>query len=210
LRFDAVGSLLYVDRRGAPENRQLGLDATGKLRLLRAIAETAKNARGRSWIAEVNWPLREGPTSPAGRRMGPLAQRPVDLRDPGAAAGVLGRLGDRAEQAELAGRIEAELPVFRRPPAIDVEEASDGVEAQALRAQVEHRGGRVQLEVDHRRTEQLDVWRARRIRRVRSARSASPQDLPRDPGQLDVLAQRPDAPLAPVDRLADLEAAAVG
>ncbi|HXU46887.1 MAG TPA: lipopolysaccharide kinase InaA family protein, partial [Thermoanaerobaculia bacterium] len=67
LRFDAVGSLLYVDRRGAPENRQLGLDATGKLRLLRAIAETAKNARGRSWITEVNWPLREGPHSPAGR-----------------------------------------------------------------------------------------------------------------------------------------------
>jgi len=66
-RFDAVSALLYVDRRGAPENRQAGLDATGKVVLLKAIAETARNASGRCWITEVNWPLREGPHSPAGR-----------------------------------------------------------------------------------------------------------------------------------------------
>ncbi len=72
LRFDAVSSLLYVDRRGAPENPQMGLDTVGKLRLLRAIAETAKNVtptegRRRSWVTEVNWPLWEGPHSPAGK-----------------------------------------------------------------------------------------------------------------------------------------------
>ncbi|HXU30243.1 MAG TPA: lipopolysaccharide kinase InaA family protein, partial [Thermoanaerobaculia bacterium] len=72
LQFDAVSSLLYVDRRGAPENTQMGLDTVGKLRLLRAIAETAKNVkeyegRRRSWVTEVNWPLWEGPHSPAGK-----------------------------------------------------------------------------------------------------------------------------------------------
>jgi tRNA A-37 threonylcarbamoyl transferase component Bud32 len=67
VHFDAVASLLYVDRRGAPENRQLGLDTTGKVTLLHAIAETARNSAGRTWITEVNWPLWEGPHSPAGR-----------------------------------------------------------------------------------------------------------------------------------------------
>jgi hypothetical protein len=66
-RFDAVSALLYVDRRGAPENRQAGLDTVDKVVLLKAIAETARNAPGRCWITEVNWPLREGPHSPAGR-----------------------------------------------------------------------------------------------------------------------------------------------
>ncbi len=67
VRFDAVANLLYVDRRGAPEDRQLGLDTAGKVTLLHAIAETARNSAGRSWITEVNWPLWEGPHSPAGR-----------------------------------------------------------------------------------------------------------------------------------------------
>jgi len=65
--FDAVSALLYVDRRGAPENRQAGLDTVDKVVLLKAIAETARNSAGRCWITEVNWPLKEGPHSPAGR-----------------------------------------------------------------------------------------------------------------------------------------------
>jgi len=65
--FDVLASLLYVDRRGAPENRQLGFDTVGKVALLQAIAETAKSCGPRSWITEVNWPLWEGPHSPAGR-----------------------------------------------------------------------------------------------------------------------------------------------
>lgn len=68
LQFDALASLLYVDRRGAPENRQMGLDTRAKVTMLKALAETSRNCRsGRSWITEVNWPLREGPHSPAGR-----------------------------------------------------------------------------------------------------------------------------------------------
>jgi hypothetical protein len=68
LTFDILSSLLYVDRRGAPESRQMGLDARSKVTLLKALAETSRNCpSGRSWITEVNWPLREGPHSPAGR-----------------------------------------------------------------------------------------------------------------------------------------------
>jgi tRNA A-37 threonylcarbamoyl transferase component Bud32 len=67
LVFDALSALLYVDRRGAPENRQLGLDTLDKAVLLRAISELGLNSNGRCWITEVNWPLREGPHSPAGR-----------------------------------------------------------------------------------------------------------------------------------------------
>jgi tRNA A-37 threonylcarbamoyl transferase component Bud32 len=67
LRFDIVSSLLYVDRRGAPENRQMGFDTTDKVTLLRAIAEIGRNSSERCWITEVNWPLWEGPYSPAGK-----------------------------------------------------------------------------------------------------------------------------------------------
>ncbi len=69
LVLDGVASLLYVDRRGAPESRQLGLDTIGKVTLLKAIAETARNAASKSWITEFNWPLLEGPHSPAGRKV---------------------------------------------------------------------------------------------------------------------------------------------
>ncbi|HYN22744.1 MAG TPA: lipopolysaccharide kinase InaA family protein [Thermoanaerobaculia bacterium] len=67
LRFDAVSALLYVDRRGAPENPQAGFDTEGKVLLLKAIADTSRNSTSRCWITEVNWPLREGPHSPAGQ-----------------------------------------------------------------------------------------------------------------------------------------------
>lgn len=72
-RFDALASLLYVDRRGAPENRQIGFDTLDKSLLCRAIADTSRAisgsswSGGRSWITEVNWPLWEGPHSPAGK-----------------------------------------------------------------------------------------------------------------------------------------------
>ena len=67
VRFDVVSALLYVDRRGAPEARQMGFDTVAKCALLKAIAETSKNAAGECWVTEVNWPLWEGPHSPAGR-----------------------------------------------------------------------------------------------------------------------------------------------
>jgi hypothetical protein len=67
VHFDVVSSRLYVDRRGAPENQQIGFDSPAKAALLKAIAEAGKRSSGRCWITEVNWPLWEGPHSPAGR-----------------------------------------------------------------------------------------------------------------------------------------------
>jgi hypothetical protein len=45
----------------------MGLDTVDKVTLLRAIAETGRNSSDRCWITEVNWPLWEGPHSPAGK-----------------------------------------------------------------------------------------------------------------------------------------------
>ncbi len=78
LRFDPLSSLLYVDRRGAPENSQLGLDTVNKVVLLRAIAETGRNCSDRLWITEVNWPLWEGPHSPAGKSVSVDEQAQAD------------------------------------------------------------------------------------------------------------------------------------
>jgi len=64
--FDALSSLLYVDRRGAPENPQLGFDTVAKVTLAKAIADTGHSVDSRSWVTEVNWPLFEGPHAPAG------------------------------------------------------------------------------------------------------------------------------------------------
>jgi hypothetical protein len=78
VRFDIVSALLYVDRRGAPENRQLGFDTVEKCALLKAIAETSRNGAARCWITEVNWPLWEGPHSPAGRTVSVDEQTQAD------------------------------------------------------------------------------------------------------------------------------------
>jgi tRNA A-37 threonylcarbamoyl transferase component Bud32 len=79
LHFDIVSSLLYVDRRGAPENRQMGLDTVDKVTLLRAIAEIGRNSSERCWITEVNWPLWEGPHSPAGKTVAVSEEQQADF-----------------------------------------------------------------------------------------------------------------------------------
>jgi tRNA A-37 threonylcarbamoyl transferase component Bud32 len=55
--FNGVGHLLYVDRRGAPENRQGRYDTLGKLAILRAIARLSPRTDDRLVITETNWPL---------------------------------------------------------------------------------------------------------------------------------------------------------
>lgn len=69
LQYDGYAALLYVDRRGAPENRQLGFDLQDKIELLSRIMKGSsklESTRFKLWITEVNWPLRDtGPHSPA-------------------------------------------------------------------------------------------------------------------------------------------------
>jgi hypothetical protein len=77
--LDITSHLLYVDRRGAPENEQMGLDTVGKVVLLKALAETsAACPSGRCWITEVNWPLWEGPHSPAGKDVAVSEEKQAD------------------------------------------------------------------------------------------------------------------------------------
>ncbi|HMO03624.1 MAG TPA: lipopolysaccharide kinase InaA family protein [Kiritimatiellia bacterium] len=64
--FDALSHHLYVDRRGAPENRQGPFSAVEKFALAKAIAAWSPAVRGdRLIVSEVNWPiLGTGPFSP--------------------------------------------------------------------------------------------------------------------------------------------------
>lgn len=65
--FDAVTSLLYVDRVGAPENKQSGWSTSRKLALLKAITDRCSRRPAPLWITEFNWPVRgTGKYSPVG------------------------------------------------------------------------------------------------------------------------------------------------
>lgn len=50
---DIQNTLLYVDRRGWPENTQYGFDTVDKIEVMKAIAPKKP-----LWITEVNWPLK--------------------------------------------------------------------------------------------------------------------------------------------------------
>jgi tRNA A-37 threonylcarbamoyl transferase component Bud32 len=56
-KFDALSLHLYVDRRGAPENRQGAYNALDKFALARSLAEKA--CGGRVVVSEVNWFLKD-------------------------------------------------------------------------------------------------------------------------------------------------------
>ena len=59
-RYDGYASLLYVDRRGAPENRQMGFNLENKVHLLYRIMKNSDKldpGQAHLWITEVNWPL---------------------------------------------------------------------------------------------------------------------------------------------------------
>jgi tRNA A-37 threonylcarbamoyl transferase component Bud32 len=66
-RFAALSHQLYVDRRGAPENRQSGFSALEKFALARAIARWSASCEDRLIVSEVNWPIVDtGEYSPVG------------------------------------------------------------------------------------------------------------------------------------------------
>ena len=58
LTFSGLSHLLYVDRRGAPENKQGAFSTLEKSILLKAIADGARAVENRVIVSEVNWPLK--------------------------------------------------------------------------------------------------------------------------------------------------------
>ncbi len=57
LRLNGLSHLLYVDRRGAPENKQGGFSTLEKSALLKAIADWSNRVESNVIISEVNWPI---------------------------------------------------------------------------------------------------------------------------------------------------------
>lgn len=57
LKYDVLSALLYVDRRGAPENRQMGFDLLKKIDLLDALAFLSPKSSRQLYITETNWPI---------------------------------------------------------------------------------------------------------------------------------------------------------
>jgi hypothetical protein len=56
-RYDGISSLLYVDRRGAPENTQLGFSLSDKIALLNTMVWISPKTTNKLYITETNWPI---------------------------------------------------------------------------------------------------------------------------------------------------------
>lgn len=69
--FDGIAALLYVDRRGSPENLQYGyFDLYRKVLLLRAVIRASGHPDVPIHLTEFNWPLKgSGKHSPAGEHV---------------------------------------------------------------------------------------------------------------------------------------------
>jgi hypothetical protein len=59
IRYDIFSSLLYVDRRGSPENSQMGFNLQKKIKLLKAILKLSPKSTNRLFITETNWPIKD-------------------------------------------------------------------------------------------------------------------------------------------------------
>ena len=58
IKFDKLSALLYVDRRGAPENKQyLFFDTINKIKLLFSLVKLSPKTDNKIIISEVNWPI---------------------------------------------------------------------------------------------------------------------------------------------------------
>lgn len=55
--YDATSSLLYVDRRGAPENIQIGFSLIDKIALLSTMVWISPKSKHKLHITETNWPI---------------------------------------------------------------------------------------------------------------------------------------------------------
>ncbi len=57
IKFDKLSSLLYVDRRGAPDKRQYGFNFKNKINLLASMVHLSTKSNNEIYITESNWPL---------------------------------------------------------------------------------------------------------------------------------------------------------
>ena len=58
IHFDKVSALLYVDRRGSPENTQMGIfDLKNKIEFLDTIVRSSSKTDKYIYLTEVNWPI---------------------------------------------------------------------------------------------------------------------------------------------------------
>lgn len=58
IKYDKFSSLLYVDRRGSPYNKQMGIfDTKNKINMLYSMVKLSPKTNGEIYITEVNWPL---------------------------------------------------------------------------------------------------------------------------------------------------------
>lgn len=56
-KYDGISSLLYVDRRGAPENMQMGFNLQDKISLLSTMVWLSPKSKHKLHITETNWPI---------------------------------------------------------------------------------------------------------------------------------------------------------
>ncbi len=56
-KYDAIAALLYVDRRGAPENAQMGFSLSDKIALLSTMVWLSPKTKQKLHITETNWPI---------------------------------------------------------------------------------------------------------------------------------------------------------
>jgi hypothetical protein len=58
IKYDKFSSLLYVDRRGAPDNTQMGIfDTKNKINMLYVLTKLSPKTNSNIYITEANWPL---------------------------------------------------------------------------------------------------------------------------------------------------------
>ena len=56
-KYDGIAALLYVDRRGAPENTQIGFTLSDKIALLSTMIWLSPKTKNILHITETNWPI---------------------------------------------------------------------------------------------------------------------------------------------------------
>ncbi len=56
-RYNGISSLLYVDRRGAPENMQMGFSLSDKIALLSTMVWLSPKVKQELHVTETNWPI---------------------------------------------------------------------------------------------------------------------------------------------------------